>query len=600
MKNIGSLCLIFQLLCIHAANAKPWRSYSLYQPDILHTLVYQAGTPDVTGRKWLYNHCASIAFFNGQYHTVWNAHKQVSEGIPGQVILWSASKDLIHWTEPQVLTDEGSENPVITPEGVQWQPNLLVVGNELWCVWSVTHPERKSRETKDSGTWLSRLSTNNVRWTNSRIFNRYEYNGLKTLAFPSQNPFVCTSGRILIPVTFIYEDQGFPQRWNGIICTDDQGKTWQVSNLISQIDDPYAEWEPFFYEQDDGSIRGFMRNLTRLTPRCQFWQLTVHGTGSEKGSELILEEDPVFDMIETANSRMHAIRLKDGRYCQFQHDCVVNQRGYDARYNLALFFSRSGVADYVASVPFSRPEVISAYPQGTEGPDGICVAYTVNSGRVPRSIEVARITAPSPACFFLWPRRKDRIDMDVLRNKEGNLYEIRKNTDYKPPMVQISDGNCFVFQSAASLGVETDPIRFEQGDTLHLKFEFKVLALSDKGFLTLCTMGDHIPIRVAIPANRPDSLYVYANGGWQIASKIDPYKLTAIELSVGTKDFTLKVNDQEPLRFTNPVQNPSPRLYLGEGFDLNFLENPMKYRPTGSFEIVKDSIQTKVTSVRPE
>ena len=184
--------------------------------------------------------------------------------------------------------------------------------------------------------------------------------------------------------------------------------------------------------------------------------------------------------------------------------------------------------------------------------------------------------------------------MEIKTNAKGRKYEQRKNTAYEPPAVLVSNENRLVFEPAASLGVETDPVYFEQGDTLRLRFEFKVVSTSDKGFLTLCTLGDRTPIRVAIPANRTDSLYVYANQGWTFASKIEASSTTKIELVFTGTRFGLKVNEQEMLYFTNPVQNPTARLYLGEGFDLAFLENPMKYHPSGSLEILTESIQTKI------
>jgi hypothetical protein len=44
-----------------------------------------------------------------------------------------------------------------------------------------------------------------------------------------------------------------------------------------------------------------------------------------------------------------------------------------------------------------------------------------------------------------------------------------------------------------------------------------------------------------------------------------------LRITVRGSDFTVVVDDQPPRTLPNPIVNPSPRLYLGDGFEVDYI-----------------------------
>ena len=279
------------------------------------------------------------------------------------------------------------------------------------------------------------------------------------------------------------------------------------------MDDAEGQWEPFFYEQSDGKIRAFMRNFTKGIPHGTQWRLTTVGTGAAKGTPVSFPNDPVYSFMETVNCRPQIFRLDGGRYCLLQQDAFVNHRDYSTRLNVALHFSRSGADDFVAGPPLSRPGVISAYPQGVAHAGNIYLAYTSGPGDQPRGIEGAIVTpAPRADRYYVWPRSKELIKMQDEKDAAGKKKVVRTNPDARTALPQVKtteQRKTIQFSARASAGVDIDPVDFAAGQSLEFRFETKVLRLQPVGRLVFCSLGDRIPIRLGMPANRPGKLYAY-------------------------------------------------------------------------------------------
>lgn len=558
------------------AAADDRRTYELYEPTVHWVTIYEGKLGE---GQYGYNHMASLAHFSGKFYAVWGANADtIREGQPGQQVVLSTSDDFVHWTDPVHFVGEGSENPIGGPEVRQWQPNLLNLDDrELWCLWYSSTPEG---DREHDGTYLSKLSAEpGARWVNQRIFHRIPVDGEPFVVFPSQNPYVCTSGRVLAPATLYrrFADREDRVQWNVCLYTDDGGVTWGYSNPIGRVDDYWAQWEPFFLEQADGRLRAFMRNSTRATPPCTEWQLTSAGTGVEKGEPLRFDPDPWYSHMETANSRVQVLRLTGGRYCMLHHDLWVDHRDYSTRLNLALFFSRTGADDFVAGPPFSRRGVVSAYPQGIEHDGKLYVAYTVGPGSEARSIEAA-IVDPEPSAdrYYIWPRQKDCLRMATETDEQGRTRVLRTNPDYCPdrPTTVDEDGRrALVFRRGASAGVDVDPVDFARGETLTLGFAVKVLELQERGNLVFCSFGDRLPIRLGVPSNRPGRLYAYAAGRPHALGALEKGQWTAITVTFAANAFTVAIGSGEPTALPNPVARPNPRLYLGDGYEVDHVRS---------------------------
>jgi len=146
------------LLCAAALSAPgPWRTYEVYQPHIERHFVVNSDTSELK-----YNHVSSIAWFRDRWFCIWNANQVIAEGKPGQLNCISTSSDGRTWSppEPAFASEARSVNPIPCPTGFQWQPNLVVVGDELWAVWS-----QNSRD-EHFGCYVSRLRDPDGRWEN--------------------------------------------------------------------------------------------------------------------------------------------------------------------------------------------------------------------------------------------------------------------------------------------------------------------------------------------------------------------------------------------------------------------------------------------------
>ncbi|MHC4124696.1 MAG: sialidase family protein, partial [Planctomycetota bacterium] len=499
------------------------RTYELYEPNITRCYVYEGKR----GKHYYgYNHCSTLAYFNGKFYAAWNANLGDGEGDHGQRIVLAISNDFVHWTRPRPFVSRDAENPLYNAFGRQWQPNLMnYKDKELWCLFYLDGAEEDW-----DGTYFSKLSSKQgAKWVNRKIFdfNTVTIAGAVVTMYPTQNPTLLESGRVIAPVTLIGNGSDPEKRvqYNAFLYTDDGGETWQVSSHISHLTHRAGVWELYGYEQADGKLRVFMRNWKQLKHCASNVRLTCTGTGTQKGQSLVLEPDSQRCFMEGAVDRAHGFKLSTGRYVALNHDlyCPIYAGDLGARRFSALFFSRSGENDYVAGPRFSDRENITVYPQGIEHDGKIYIVQTICCDPIPRKIE-GIVIDPVPATdqFYIWPRDKETIEVgmhwDKPRLSAGYNERYRKNQDYKytrPHGNQIDNREVIVFKDRATAGVEIDPVDFSKGQSITLSFTAKIEKLQSVGNLIFCSFGDQIPIRIGMPANRPGKLYAYSAEQWE-------------------------------------------------------------------------------------
>jgi hypothetical protein len=564
------------------------RTYCFYDPKVSWHMIYEGRYgPD----SYPYNHCASLAWFDGKFYVVWAANKDTHlEPFPNRQIVLSTSEDFVHWTSPIHFVGPGAVNPCHAhPKERQSQPNLVnYMDKELWCTWLYGSVDRNR-----SGIYLSKLGKGpDAKWVNKRIFHRYQVSGKSYGAWAAQTPFVCRSGRVLVPLMLVRRDPDYEGRTVGYnVCyyTDDGGETWDFSNLISVVYDPTAQWEPLFHEQVNGKLRAFMRNFTPGNVSSTQWLLTCTGTGAKKGGPVVFHPDPTHSVMETVSCRTHVFRLHSRRYCMLNHDLYFDERGYDSRLAVALRFSRTGEDDFIAGPRVSRQNVVSAYPVGIEHNGKLYVVYTMGPGWEPRSIEGAMVDpAPDADKYYIWSRAKDYVRAEYRKiedkthavtclNPNGVFKSLhRTNPEYKParPRLTTEDRRkVLFFRGAASAGVDIDPVDFEAGQSLTVLFDAKVTKLQKYGNLVFCSLGDRIPIRLGIPVYRPRRLYAYGYDEWQLVGDFPHDVWHNIRVTFTRDAFSVSIDNGQARDFRNPIVSPNRRLYLGDGYEVDAIRS---------------------------
>jgi hypothetical protein len=552
------------------------RRYECYQPTVREGLIYSGA---FGMGEFAYNHMVSIERFAGRYYAAWSANAHTHrEGQPGQINVLATSDDFVRWTQPLDLGGPDlSENPVREPNEILWQPELLNVnGDELWCLWSfgkegdtVSGRPGWGDPDRGKGLWLSRLgATAGAKWRHRKIMDLVDADGLSCAPFVSQNPFLCSTGRIVAPLTLVHDPRNprdvgeaadiAVRMFNACAWTDDNGASWHISNPISRVDEPYGQWEPHFWEQADGTIRGIMRNFDTLANRKKPQpsgerQLTVAGGTSEKGKPIRFEKEPQYAWIETGRTRTQVFRCEDGlRWCMLGGDAHTP---LGARSQCAVYFSRTGAMDFVAGPRYSPRHVYATYSQGLAHDGKLLTAFTTTENRhtVWRILTAVLDPAPRADKFYIWPREK-YIESDP------SLYT-------EPPKPKTADGrNVLHFLMRGSAGVEIDPVDFEKGQRLRVRMAVKVVKTQHRGNLVFCSLGDRLPLRLAMPGNRPGKLYAYGREEWQYAGDLPVGEWHTIEVVFGADVFEVALNGGTRT-FDNPLRNPAPRLYLGSGYE---------------------------------
>ncbi len=403
-----SLFFFFLLAAPLLAVDAPWHGYTVYAPKIERAVVVDAAQQPLR-----YNHDSSVAWYRDRWFCVWNANTTPAEGAPGQLNFLSTSRDGLIWSPPQPVFSDPSHsvNPIPCPKGTQWQPNLLVVGDRLWCIWS------QNSKDAHNGCYFSTLDAPDGLWTNRLLTWNGQadpvIDGHPYRLFPSQNPLRLASGRVLAPVTMIgplsTNAAAGTNSWygrekrNSVLVTDD-GVTWHVSPGAVLPGLEWRQWEPTVFEQPDGSVIMFARNnfipaFERATIRPE--ETLVWSISRDAG---MTWTPHAFVPIETVVSRMHVLRQPHSdRLLMTHNDWPAGRFGADRR-NLALFVNRGSGIDFVAGIGLTGREPEVAYPQMDIQGDTLLITYSQGPCAL-RNIRAVRVSPlPDPKRLYLYPR----------------------------------------------------------------------------------------------------------------------------------------------------------------------------------------------------
>ena len=400
--KLGVLCAC--ALATGVCPAGPWRSYSVYRPKVETGCIYDGATG-----KLKYNHCASVVWYRGRWFAVWNANSIPVEGKPAQPVVLATSRDFLNWAEPvePFLDPRYCTNPLRLGKGRQWQPNLLVYKDELWCTWSQSSGG-------DKGLYFSYLREPDGKWTNRRLEFGDEavIEGVSyTRFFPTQNPVIIRSGRVLAPLNLIGPTMPLEQdvqpwrkrrKRNTVMYTDDAGKTWRLSPGSTIPGYEWACWEPTVWETDDGLVRMFARNNNWNPVAVGGHPTTKMLTKSVSRDGGVTWTPHEFVPIETICSRAHVVPLVGDRFAMVMNDWRKGTFPTD-RHNGALFFNRGGGWDFVAGANVSGRDTRVAYPQVFVKDNAVHIAYTRQGA--PAAIRYSRVSPlPDPRRYYLVPR----------------------------------------------------------------------------------------------------------------------------------------------------------------------------------------------------
>lgn len=420
-----------------------WRSYEVYEPTIERSFVvdgYQV--------HQAYHHCPTIAWYKGYWIAMWGSVKPPVEHHPGQRAFFSTSEDGRQWTPMEMLFSNSAHcaNAVDYPagKGHQWQPNLIVVDDELWAFWNQGGSRHDFALPGGGfapdlrGLYFSRLKGWNSMWENRLLLwngaNLPTVDGRPFSIAATQNPIRLSSGRVLVPVSLFdtssrkaadappsAEGWWAKEKINTVIYSDDLGKTWNLSPGTQKPGSSHIQWEPTVWEAPGGVIHMVSRNNTNIGAghgNITSAQFLLSSISRDGGATWTPQE---YLPIETVCSRMHVFPA-DGRGSCFPvsaedvsnpdrrfvmcHNDIPGGRVTDwhnARSNLSLFFTRGGGFDFVAGNNISGNDYGACYPQMALSPQGVLgIVYSRQGWRGIRFTRVSPL--PEPEKYYLFPR----------------------------------------------------------------------------------------------------------------------------------------------------------------------------------------------------
>lgn len=399
--------------------------YRIYDPDITTvTVVDPYNNP--AGLTYVSN--SSLAYYGGQYWAVMDGSTQGTvEGSSGQQIWMTTSVDGQDWGPPfQPFRNATYCSNPIAGSTLEWQPNLVVVGTEMWCTWS------------GADGYISKLTSPTGTWTNYRfefsgedVFISSTITGTATagrstrptidgindwLPFFSQNPVVLSSGVVACPLTL--ESVGTLstqttaastftrfRKYNTLFKTSN-GTDWSMTRIDTSAFGDFSAWEPFVVENRAGHVYVYSRNLDARAADKDFMLVAVSTDGATTFS------NSVSTNMLVPSTRGFALQTSPKRWVMTHADQPQNSDrtpnqalSLKGRRNGAVFVSRRGVDDFVPGVNFSGDEMSMNYPQCITTHDGLVINYTAGvGGTIRRSMKTATLDLPSDDFAYVHPR----------------------------------------------------------------------------------------------------------------------------------------------------------------------------------------------------
>lgn len=409
----------------------------------------------------------TIAYYQGKYFAVCDNSTGYGDGAPGQKAWMLTSTDGVTWTTPFTPFRDAaySNNPVTTAGwAIDWQPNLVVVGTELWCTWI-----------SSEYAFISKLTSPSGKWTNYR----FEFVGEKPyfsptltgsvtpgrtawpafdgitdwMPFFTGSPTVLSNGTVSCPL--ILQSQSTMSTHTDspydfirsvkypVLFNTKNGTDWTAVRIITaqSILKDFASWEPFISEDNAGTVYCYIRNMDAAALDEDFLVVAISYDGGETFSS------PVSSKMLVPSTRGYIEKTSDSRWTMAHVDYPAGSTGDSQaspsgnRVNGALFFSRRGVPDFIPAVNFSagsESNVIS-YPNFTLSPDKTkaLIIYSAESGSTTytkRRLMLATVN-PLPTDDYAWVHPRSNTE---LAPPPPTLYDPVINSSATPPYYDFS------------------------------------------------------------------------------------------------------------------------------------------------------------------
>ena len=401
--------------------------YTIFEPTITY------GSPvDPYNGEVLTAHDSSIVYWEGKYWFCCDGSTvAASDGAAGQSVWMSTSEDGVTWESPYMplRSTHYCTNPVplvsppnLTDPDRQWQPNLAVVGDELWMTW-----------TGLSG-FVSKLSSPTGKWTNYRVeFHNSvplltptlsggassgntlapTYDGISDWwVYFSSSPVCLPNGTVLCPATLETPTHLSVQtastnefttkiKYNCLlVCTDG---TWSMTVLPRGYLKDFAPWEPFVVVNPSGHVYVYSRNLAVEDADADMLGVAVSRDGGQTFTPTVSTKMPV------VSSRGMAHQVSPTRWllphCDFPQLSDGTWNHYPVnRVNGSVFVSRRGVTDFVPGISFGGNASVG-YPTIADDGTNAVVVYSdsMNTG-IRRGIRSAKFPLPLPDRAYVYPR----------------------------------------------------------------------------------------------------------------------------------------------------------------------------------------------------
>jgi hypothetical protein len=256
-----------------------------------------------------------------------------------------------------------SKNPVAyNSTDMQWQPNLVLLreGTQIGCAWSQGWSQGSEVDGcfADQTYWstLDKSPLHGGRWHNRLLtFDGHAHklvNGVSWQIFPTQNPTMLRSGRLLVPVTL--EHSSPMMRRAAVLISDDNGDSFILSNSSQPADNLQGQWETTVWEPTDSKnsteIFMFDRNnsgtLTLPADQRMLYAKSANAGVSWTALQAVNVEAVVARMLVTplsgdlfmmVHNDWKALNATTGDDCNRCHD----------RVNTAMWFNRGGGINFV-------------------------------------------------------------------------------------------------------------------------------------------------------------------------------------------------------------------------------------------------------------
>ena len=410
-------------------------TYQIYNPTVTSSNIVDAHN-NAAGLRYVSN--SSLAYYGGKYWAIMDGNdNEFTEGSASQRIWLATSTDAVTWSAAiQPFRNSTYCTNPITDTTIEWQPNLVVVGEELWCTWTGYYG------------YISKLSTPTGRWTNYRFeFNgeqvfmsttvdgdatpgrtlRPTINGISDwLPYFTQNPIVLSTGVVLCPLTLeslsnfsnqTTASSDFIRRlkYATVFSTSD-GTNWSMSRVDAGNFGDFCAWETFVVEDGGGYVWAYFRNLDARADDENFLLVAVSSDG---GTTFSVAQS---SKLLVPSTRGFARRVSDNRLLMTHIDhpqeseMTANSTISKNRVNGSVFVSMRGCNDFIPGVNFSESDHFTNYPQFIVNPAGdLCINYTSgapsSTGTNRMSMKLVKVSpAPNENQLYVHPRSLSLFD----------------------------------------------------------------------------------------------------------------------------------------------------------------------------------------------